>query len=169
MSEKLQHYVGREWNTKSCFNAEIVALPLDKMKTGKSSGIDNLTLEHILNCHPIIFTILSNLFNAMLELSYVPSDFGSGITIPIPKSDDIRGPQKIELFRGITLSPIISKLFEHCILNVFSDFLISSANQFGIKTGFGCAHAIYSVWKVVDYFVTNDSTINLCFLDIVRF
>ena len=168
MSEKLQYYVGREWNTKSCFNAEIVALSLDKMKTGKSSGIDNLNVEHISNCHPIIFTILSNLFKAMLELSYVPLDFGYGITIPIPKSDDVRGPQKIELFRGITLSPIISKLFEHCILNVFSEFFISSANQFGFKTGVGCAHAIYSVRKVVDYFVTNNSTINLCFLDIAK-
>ena len=168
LSEKLKHYVGREWNTKLYFNAEIVTLSLDKMKTGKSCGVDNLSLEHITNCHPIIVTILSSLFNKMLELSYVPTDFGRGITIPIPKNDDVRGPQKIELFRGITLSPIISKLFEHCILTVFSEFLISSDNQFGFKTGVGCAHAVYSVRKTVDYFVSNNSTINLCFLDIAK-
>ena len=91
------------------FNAELIALCVAKLKTGKSPRIDGLTCEHLTHCHPVIYSILAKLFNMMTVYSYVPSAFGVGITIPIPKEDSTRGPQKIESFRGITLSPVMSK------------------------------------------------------------
>jgi len=36
-------------------------------------------------------------------------------------------------FRGIAISPLISKVFEYCILDRFEDFLFSSDAQFGFK------------------------------------
>ena len=98
------------------FDAKNVALSAAKLDNGKSPGIDGLTSEHITNCHPIIYSILARLFNIMVYSSYVPVAYGTGITIPIPKNDCTRGAQKIESFRGITLSPVISKIFEHCIM-----------------------------------------------------
>ena len=74
----------------------------------------------------------------MLGNSFVPSDFGRGITIPIPKGEGTNGTHAIASFRGITLSPVMSKLFEHCILMLFSDFLETSINQFGFKPKVGC-------------------------------
>ena len=38
-------------------------------------------------------------------------------------------------FRGITISPIISKAFELCVLNRFPSFFATSKNQFGFKKG----------------------------------
>src|ERR1043165_4911448 len=138
------------------------------MKCGKAAGCDQLTVDHLVHCHPVIYSLFAKLFNMMLQHSYVPTDFGRGITIPIPKNDNTRGPQTIESFRGISLSPIISKLFEHCILILFSDYLHTSDNQFGFKEKVGCTHAIYTLRKVVQHFVNNNSTVNLCFLDMAK-
>jgi len=44
----------------------------------------------------------------------------------------------------------------------------SSPNQFGFKKGSCCGHAIYSVRKVVDYYVNGGSTVNVCLLDLSK-
>ena len=150
------------------FSAELIALSVDKMKCGKSAGFDEITVEHVMHCHPVIYSLLAKLFNLMLLNSYVPTDFGMGITIPIPKNDNTRGPQPIASFRGISLSPIISKIFEHCILILFSDYLLTSDNQFGFKAKVGCTHAVYTLRKVVEHFISSNSTVNLCFLDMAK-
>ena len=104
----------------------------------------------------------------MVYSSYVPVAFGTGITIPIPKNDCTRGAQKIESFRGITLSPVISKIFEHCIMYYFSRYLTTSDNQFAFKAKVGCSHTIYTLKTVIDQFVINDSTVSLGFLDMAK-
>jgi exonuclease III len=165
---KLAHYSGDILSSKFDFRAEILAIALDKMEKGKSAGLDNITVEHLIYCHPVIFSLLALLFNAMLRNGFVPAAFGRGITIPIPKNETSQGVHSIESFRGITLSPTISKLFEHCILLMFSDYFVTSPNQFGFKSRLGCPHAIYTVRKTIDFYVQNSSTVNLCFLDITK-
>ena len=63
---------------------------------------------------------------------------------------------------------MISKLFEHSILILFSDYFETSDNQFGFKSQVGCSHAIYTLRKIVDYYISNKSTANLCFLDMSK-
>jgi len=38
----------------------------------------------------------------------------------------------------------------------------------GFKKKIGCAHALYTVRSVVDYFTSGDSVVNLCALDISK-
>jgi hypothetical protein len=64
--------------------------------------------------------------------------------------------------------PIISKLFELILLPILNPFIESSNSQFAFKKGFGCAHAIYSVNKIVNYFTSLNSTVNLCSVDISK-
>jgi hypothetical protein len=165
--ERLAHYSGHSFSTtKWNIKAEIVSLSMSKLDVGKSPGCDGLTTEHLINCHPVIFTMLAKLFNMFIMFSYVPPDFGRGITIPIPKDENSRGAHPISSFRGITLSPVLSKVFEHCVLLVFSKYLVTSEKQFGFKAHVGCTHAIYTLHNVVDYIALRDSTLNACFLDI---
>jgi len=99
---------------------------------------------------------------------YVPNQFGEGITIPIPKANLNKINIKPDDFRGITISPVISKVFELCLLQKFSHYLTSSHLQFGFKKNVGCNHAIYSVRKTIEYFNNNASTLNLCTLDLSK-
>ena len=74
----------------------------------------------------------------------------------------------VDDFRGISISPAISKVFEHCILHRYRDFFKTSDNQFGFKQGSSCAHAIYSLNCVVDYYVNYGSMINICALNLSK-
>jgi len=70
---------------------------------------------------------------------------------------------------GISISPVVSKVFEYCILRRFSDFLNTHDSQFGFKNkSLGCSHAICCVRNIVNHYVTNGSTVNLCALDITK-
>src|SRR5438132_12146302 len=111
----------------------------------------------------IIEIILYNIFYRLCSRSV-----WKGILIPIQKDTNIKGIQKLDNFRGITLSPIISKVFEHSILFLFGKYLKSNDRQFGFKKNVGCANAIFCVRNVFDNFVENDSTVNMCCLDISK-
>ena len=130
---------------------EIVNLILS-LKKGKSPGLDNLTADHLRNAHPLIAELLCKLFHLMIVIGYVPDAFGRGILVPIPKSTTGKFDVNTEDFRGISLNPIISKLFENCILRIFDKYLWSSPRQFGFKSKSSCSHAIYSVRKTIEFF-----------------
>jgi len=57
---------------------------------------------------------------------------------------------KCDDFRGISISSILSKIFEYCFLDRFHSYLATADNQFGLKKNIGCNHAIFSVRKLVE-------------------
>ena len=71
-------------------------------------------------------------------------------------------------FRGISLNVIISKVCEHCLLVIFAEYLESLPMQFGFKANSSCSKAIYTVRKTVEFFIDNQSTVNLCSLDLAK-
>jgi len=109
---------------------------------------------------------LKILFNVLITINYVPDAFGIGLIIPIPKNDSNCKVLTSDDFRGITISPIISKVFEYCLLLIMNEYFETSDLQFGFKKDLGCTHAIYTVRSTVDYFTLNNSTVNLCAIDI---
>jgi len=87
-------------------------------------------------------------------------------------------------FRGITISPVISKFFEHCTMLekfryygtdcytpeiiVCQVFLSSGDNQFGFKKGLGCRNAIFTARNIVDQYIKGGNTANLCAIDLSK-
>jgi hypothetical protein len=137
------------------------------MKLNKASGIDGIEVEHLMYAHPIVCTLLCNLFNCMLQCGRVPYDFHFGVIVPLVK-DQCGDVSDVNNYRGITLSPTISKLFEMCLIENFGHLLTTSDLQFGFKKSLGCANAIFTVNSVVDYFTKHGSTVNVCALDMSK-
>jgi len=104
----------------------------------------------------------------MITFEYVPNAFGSSVTMPVPKDSPSKAQGSSSNYRGITVSPIISKIFEHCLLLKFNKFCWSDESQFGFKKKTGTNHAVYSMCKTVNFFTDNDSTVNLCSLDLSK-
>ncbi|MFM2293446.1 MAG: hypothetical protein RIS29_3259, partial [Bacteroidota bacterium] len=154
----------------SVFDAEIVSNVVVAMKRGKAAGLDGLTAEHFQHCHPCVPTILAKLFNLMLEVGKVPVNFGFSYTIPLLKVNNARLSKSLTVndFRGISISPVVSKIFENAILFVYKDYFITSDNQFGFKKNSSCSHAIYCVRQAVNNFIDSGSTVNLCALDLSK-
>ena len=68
----------------------------------------------------------------MLRHSFVPSDFRFGLIKSVlkDKNGDITS-RPTDMYRPITLTPVISKLFESVLLQLYGDFLTSDNLQFG--------------------------------------
>jgi len=90
----------------------------------------------------------------LYKQSMVPDDFGRCVVIPLLKNVD-GNKFTTDNYRGITLSPVISTLFETVLLSQFKDQLTSDPLQFGFKPKSSCSHAIFrpTFKTVVDCYV----------------
>ena len=157
-----EHYCGSAPNDYHEFSVELVSNIIFKLKRGEAAGLDRLTAEHLVHCHPSLSCILSKLLNLMLCYGYIPRDFGQSYTVPLFKANDCRTESALcSDFRGIALSFILSKVLEHCILDRFNEFFSTNDNQFGFKKSTSCSHAIYSVRNIANRFIGGGSTANL--------
>ena len=167
LKEKIISYKGA---SRDNINVDINTLSsiVDTMKIGKSPGSDGLTIEHFKYAHPCVLLFIKYLFELMLGEGCVPDDFGKGVTVPIPKDKNKIGSLSSDDFRAITINPIISKIFECCLLVEIQEYLQTDSRQFGFKKGIGCSKAIYVVKETVEYFTNNSSTVNLGCLDLSK-
>jgi len=67
----------------------------------------------------------------------------------------------VENYRPITLSPIISKIFESVLLIKYGMYLNVNDRQFGFRNGLGCNNAIFVLRNVIEYFNERESNVYL--------
>ena len=68
-------------------------------------------------------------------------------------------------YRGITISPIFSKVFEHILKSVFGDSLHTSDYQYGFKMKNSTVHALHCLRETTNYFIAHGSRVFCSFLD----
>ena len=166
--EKYNSYI-LEVNNNISYDLSVEAVDncVRQLKQGKAAGADGLMAEHFLNAHPIVIVELTKYFNALLRHHYVPNFFGLGIIIPLVK--DMGGDlTSLNNFRGITLSPTMSKIFEMCLISLFEDYLLTHDLQVGFKKNLGCNHALYMLRSVIEHYNANDTTVTICSLDMSK-
>jgi len=81
---------------------------------------------------------------------YVPAAFGVGTIMPVVKYKS-KNLNDIDNYRPITLIPVISKIFEHVLLSLCEEQLVSDDLQFGFKHGLGCNEAIFALRTTVSH------------------
>ena len=146
---KRQNYYGFPINEENEISTEVVAKIVDNLQRGKAAGLDGICAEHIKFSFPSLHCILSILFKLMLTYHYVPHAFCVSFTVPLPKlKDTCSKTLSCNDFRGIAISSVLSKVFEHSLLQCFGNFLKSNDNQFGFKKDHGCTHAIFTLRKL---------------------
>ena len=147
-----------------CASLECVLDATFKLKKGKSADDQGLYAEHFFEAPLPLFDRLTVLFNKMLLHGYVPKQFQRGTIVPIVK--DRHGNQgDLNNYRGITIAPIISKLFEQVLQTIFQQFLTTSSYQFGFKKKSSTSHAIYCLKEAVNYYTSHGSNVYCSFLD----
>ena len=137
---------------------------ISTMKAGKCADENGLSAEHFHHAPLSLLNQLANLFNRMLMHSFVPKDFRYGFMLPIVK-DNQGNHSDSSNYRGITISPIISKIFEHVLKSIFLDQLQTTPYQFGFKKGSSTIHALHCLRKTIEYYVENGSKVYCSFLD----
>jgi hypothetical protein len=84
------------------------------LKNKKAPGFDEVTAEHIKYGGDKLLSILTALYNSISEHESVPDNMKRGVIIPIPKGAKDASIRNNN--RGITLIPIIGKIYEKLLL-----------------------------------------------------
>ena len=100
----------------------------------------------------------------MLAHAFVPTQFRFGTIIPIVK-DRQESLSDVGNYRGITISPMPSKIFEHVLKIEFSSYLTTSAYQYGFKSKSSTTHALFSLKETINYYIDHGSRVYCSFLD----
>jgi len=84
------------------------------------------------------------------KAGFVPNKFGKGVVVPIIKNK-LGNHSSVDNYRPITLSPVLTKVFKHCLMCLLSGYISSDNLQFGFEAGFSCSHALFTLRTVCDY------------------
>jgi len=93
------------------------------------------------------------------------------LIVPIPKSNQCsKKALTYDDFRGIAISLVIYKIFEHCILKRYQWLFTTSKKQFGFKKGTSCSQcrAIRVSRSTVDTIIGGGCTAKLCAIDLSK-
>ena len=128
----------------------------------KSPGLDNIPT--ILWKDPTFLTLLLEFCNHTFEYHSPPSAWLTGGIVPVPKKGDLTLASN---YRGITLMPIASKIYNKLILNRIVPFLdpLLRKNQNGFRKGRGTLSQILSIRRILEEMRKLDKEVILCFVD----
>ena len=134
------------------------------MKAGKCPDDDGIHAEHFQNGPLILYIKLASLFNYMLSHAFVPRQFRFGTIIPIIK-DKNGNASDVNNYRGITILPMISKVFEHVLKEKFANHLSTSPYQFGFKRKKSTSHSLFCLKETINHYMEHGSRVYCSFLD----
>ena len=98
----------------SNFSKEEVIRAIDRLKTGKSAGVDAVPGDFIKHCKDNLTDVLYEVYNYMLATKTFPTKWSEGIRSSVFKNGDRRNTNN---YRGITVLPIFEKIFEIMVYN----------------------------------------------------
>ena len=110
-----------------------------------------LTVEHIVNVHPAVYMVLKYLFSAILHHGVVPNDFGLSLIMPTVKNKS-KPAADILNYRLINIMPLVTKIFEKCLISRLDLFFKFHDNQYGFVLNGGCDKALFAVHGEVSNF-----------------
>ena len=115
------------------FELQEVEKLVKKAKKGKAPGLDSIIYESLENT--TVTMALVRLFNECLFSGFIPSVWRKAIIFPIPKAgnSDPRVPLN---YRGISLLPVISKLYTAGLSNRISSYFEKTNTLANEQNGF---------------------------------
>ena len=137
---------------------------INSLKNGKSCGNDKISAEHLKYADLKLFEILSCLFKSMFIHGYIPEKMLISVIVPVVKNKNTSLCIK-KNYRPVTLSSVISKVFEYIILSRIEKYIETADNQFGFKKGQGTEMCVFVLKELVRYYKSQNSGIFICYLD----
>ncbi len=139
---------GNEMNEE--INAEFSEQEIRKLvmksKNGKAPGLDSIIYETLKN--NVTIKVLTSLFTIYLSTGMVPTIWSKAIISTIPKSSTA-DPRVLLNYRGISLLPVISKLYTAGLSNRISNYFEKehtfSNGQNGFHPNRSCLDHIYTL------------------------
>ena len=133
--ENLSRLINDNLNCK--ITLDEVKTMIDKLKTGKASGIDLITAELLKGLNELFLTVFTQLFNKIYDSGDFPEEWAVRIIVLLFKGGN---KSNLDNYRGITLLSIFGKLFLGVLLErlttVLDNLKILVENQIAYRKGY---------------------------------
>ena len=144
---------------------------ITKLNSGKAPGMDNITAEHLKygGILVLVSQTLLILYNWILQLEFIPSNFREGIQVPLHKEKNttVTGPDN---FRGITLLNTYSKVFEILVWNRMESWWMNKITplQGASRKGVSCLHTAMMLQDTVSSNLESRSKVFVTYFDVSK-
>ena len=146
---------------------QLKLLGLKQLKANVATGFDGLDVNYLKHAPNILFEHLAHLMNLCFVSGSTPLNFRTGILIPLVKNP-LASRCTVTNYRDITLSTILSKLFEAVVLHFCAEKLDTSELQFAYKACSGPSQAVFALTELVNASLRRDCPTYCAFLDISK-
>ena len=116
----------------TCISEKEVSSAIKSLNKGKSPDIYNICAEHLTYGADTVIPILTELLNKMWQLGTVPDSLKLGVLTPVFKRKGSNLDAKN--YRGITVTPILSKVLESVLRERIKPII--AKNQNNLQRGF---------------------------------
>ena len=141
-----------------------VCYAVRQIKGNKTDGEFCLNSNHFLHADNDLSVYLSFVFTAMVVHDLVPDSFLFNTILPIPKGKNSNVSDSSN-YRGVALSPIYGKIFDHIVIAKYCTKLCTSELQFGFKRNSSTNMCTMILKEAMAYYHRNNSSVFCTFLD----
>lgn len=149
------------------FTTQEVLKGIRSLKNNKAPGSDFVTNEMLKNVPQNVISIISEVFNLILDTGIVPISWASGLIKPIYKN---KGDAKdVDNYRAITLVSCFGKLFTSLLNSRLTDMLegnrVISEAQAGFRAGHSTIDHIFALKSIVELYLAQGRKLYCAFVD----
>ena len=138
---------------------------ISSFKNGKAADSSNITAEHFKYAGMGIIKAVADVINFMLRTKFVPAELTQGTLTPVLKKG--KDATVADNYRGITVTPLFSKILEKAWLLRATPILSSNQNllQRGFTKGVAPLNAALLVTESINEAIDCKSPLYITFLD----
>ena len=147
---------------------EEIKQTINKLKSGKAAGLDQISPELLKLAEPGVLSYLSSLFNRIYATSYFPMEWAKAIVVPLLKKGD---EKNCDNYRGISLLSVVSKIFTSILNKRLYKWAEEngkiSEEQAGFRKSFSTTDHIFTLHTIVNscLFGNRRSKLYVAFID----
>ena len=137
------------------------------LKNNKAPGVDCITNEMLKNVPPNVLSVITTVFNIILDTGVVPISWASGLIKPIYKN---KGDEKdVDNYRAITLVRCFGKLFTSLLNSRLTVMLeennVLSEAQAGFRADHSTIDHIFALKTIVELYLAQGRRLFCAFVD----
>jgi len=155
---------GSCYHSHACTPSDIMDA-LSCIKKGKQ-GTD-IASDYVMHHTDHLRVHLSFLFTAIIKHGVFPSAFQRSTIVHIPKNSR-KSLNASDNYRGIALSSVIGKVFDHFLLNTNREVFKCSDLQYGFKSKHSTIQCTFVTDEVIKYYMNGGSNVHVMLLDASR-
>ena len=131
-----------------------------KSPKNKAPGLSGLTADILHPIADLIAPLIASMFRLFFKFSVVPSGWTKTLVCPVPKKGDL---SRIGNYRPISLTEVLRKIYEMCLLGEMQTMVPLSREQGGFRIGRSTIDQIESLDRIIK---AQPNPVHLAFLDI---